>query len=342
MPLKSYSTRVVFITSGFVSILCLVVLISGVCRTPSADNSELRFVSEYISSCLQTSVYHNVPWVLAVAVVASMLSVLLNWQEYHESLRYQALAIHALVFHFCFNLACVVEFRTDGTAFSQTIAGGKLVEASLHQIAAVQAIVDFVFIHLIISSDSCEDVHAADPKQVNYELCLYRFFENVYGCCTYIFLVCWAVHAMLQAAIFEWFLVLCAIAMQWFGIRRGAVTPTRDFGGNKFRVFAGKHSLLLLQWYVLINLTSVIVFTPPRFLFGVDAPVVPMREREQVHTGPEFWSIVFVSAVTVSMSISACIQQRVWLFCACFILFFFLVYALRASGFDIGNHTTSV
>ena len=304
MTCKSFSTRLVFFTSAVVSITCFIVFLSGVCRGPLLDNKNLRFVSEYISECLQLSVYNSVPWILAVAVMASVLSVLLNWQSYHPDLHYQALAIHALVFHFCFNLACIVEFRTDGTAVSREIISVKIDEASLHKFSAVQAIVDFACIHLIVSSDSCEESDHDKQRVLQHELCRYRVFESVYVCCTYIFLLCWVVHAMLPAAIFEWFLVLCASAMQWFAIKRGALTCNSTSATNMFMLFAEKHPVVYLQGYVLVNLISVIAMTPPSLVFGVDTTVVPTLEKQTVHTGPEFWFIVLCAAVSVSMSMS--------------------------------------
>ncbi len=61
----------------------------------------------------------------------------------------------------------------------------------------------------------------------------------MYGVFAYIFLVCWIVQSMLTAAIFEWFLVLCVVAMQWFGILRDALGCTREMEDNKFHLFAG-------------------------------------------------------------------------------------------------------
>jgi hypothetical protein len=302
MPLKRSIARIIFIGSGLVCILCFLVLISGVCRARSSDGNELRFVSEYISSCLQLSVYNSVPWALAVAVVASALCVLLNWQEHHACLRYQAGAIHALVFHFCFNVACVVEFRTDGTALIQGHFNSTISEASLHKFAAVQAILDFVCIHSIISSSSCEELEPADANAGLLELLLYRLVERVYGGFAYIFLVCWVVQSMLAAAIFEWFLVLCAVAMQWFGIRRGALGCTREIEDNKFHIFAGRHSVAILSVYVFVNLLSAVIFTPPLLYFGMEAEERSMRHDAAVSTGPEFWSIVLVSVGTVFFS----------------------------------------
>ena len=66
MPLRNSIARIIFIGSSLLYILCFMVLFNGVCRARSSDSSELRFVREYISSCLQMSVYNNVPWELAV------------------------------------------------------------------------------------------------------------------------------------------------------------------------------------------------------------------------------------------------------------------------------------
>lgn len=299
----------------------------GVCRKPPADTNELHFISEYISACLQTSLYNTVPWILAVAVVVSILCVLLHWQEYHESVHLQALYIHALVFHFCLNFACVVEFRTDSTTLSKAISSLKFNEGSLHQIAAVQAIVDFILIHLVISSNSCAE--AGNTEHVDYEMVFYRGFENVYEVCTYIFLVCWVVHAMLPAAIFEWVLVLCAIGMQWVGIRRHALVCPNDMRQSQFHMFTERHSLMLLLFYILLNLVVVIYCAPPDFRLWGDAT----GEGNLVHTGPQFWCIVLAAAFTISLSDSASTTPGAWVFGACLILLFLLVYALPTLAF---------
>jgi len=302
MPLRNSIASIVFMASSLLYILCFMVLFSGVCPVRSSESNELHFVSEYISACLQLPVYNSVPWVLAVAVVASALCVLLNWQEHHACLRYQAGAIHALVFHFCFNIACVVEFRTDGTALIPGYFNSTISEASLHKFAALQAILDFVCIHSIISSSSCEELEPARADAGRLELRWYRLVEDVYGVFAYIFLVCWIVQSMLTAAIFEWFLVLCAVAMQWFGIRRGALGCTREIEDNKFHLFAGQHSVAILSVYVFLNLLSVVVFTPPLLYFGVDAEIHSLRDDAVVSTGPEFWCIVLVSVGAVFLS----------------------------------------
>jgi hypothetical protein len=113
---------------------------------------------------------------------------------------------------------------------------------------------------------------------------------------------------MLVAAIFEWFLVLCAVAMQWFGIRRGALGCAREIADNKFHLFAGRHSVAILSVYVFLNLLSVIVFTPPLMYVGIEAEAHSLRDDAAVSTGPEFWCIVLVSVGTVflSKSVSRC------------------------------------
>jgi hypothetical protein len=132
--------------------------------------------------------------------------------------------------------------------------------------------------------------------------CFYEAVQNVYGVFAYIFLVCWIVQSMLAAAIFEWFLVLCSVAMQWFGIRRGALGCTREIEDNKFHIFAGRHSVAILSVYVFVNLLSVIVFTPPLLYFGIESEAHSLRDDAAVSTGPEFWCIVLVSVGTVFLS----------------------------------------
>lgn len=315
-----------FATSAFASLACVAILVSGVCGA-SAD-AELRFVSEYLSSCLQVSAYNVVPWTMAVAVIASVFSVLFQWQQTHECLRYQALALHALAFHFSLNIACVVEFRTDGTATIQyPIVRSDLFlhESSLHQFCAVQAILDFVCFHLIISADACE-ASAADHSE--RELRVYRAVERVYALFAYVFIVCWVVRSMLAAAVFEWLLVLCAAAMQLFGLHRAAHSCDRERPGTRFRIFAGEHSVNLLALYVLLNLLCVLVFAPARVHLGFDAEAYSMQGGAHVVTGLEFWAIVLVSASLVLMSISAFKSDAKWLLFVCPVLILVVAFAL--------------
>jgi hypothetical protein len=114
-------TSVLFFVSGPVAVLCFAILISGVCprhiESSQWDvNIDLLFVSDYISVCLQSSMFNTVPWVLAASVNVCSLCVLASWHPYNLKTWQYTLAVHMLVFHFCLNIACVVEFRTDCTA----------------------------------------------------------------------------------------------------------------------------------------------------------------------------------------------------------------------------------
>ncbi len=96
-----------------------------------------------VSFCLQSSVFNAVPWVLAASVNVSSLCVLASWQAYNLKTRQYTLAVHMLVFHFCLSVACVVEFRTDGTASVHDHANVGIVrvfgtEAVGHKIHSVQ------------------------------------------------------------------------------------------------------------------------------------------------------------------------------------------------------------
>ena len=131
--------------------------------------------------------------------------------------------MHMLVFHFCLNVACVVEFRTDGTAPARNSVLLPRIysdEAFAHKLAALQAILDFACVHLIIAA------HARSPAARGglsaLQLACYRAAEVFYACATSLFLACWVLQSLLAAAVFEWLLVACALLMQWYGEHRSA------------------------------------------------------------------------------------------------------------------------
>jgi hypothetical protein len=93
-----------------------------------------------------------------------MVCVLASWVRAQVARAY-SLTMHMLAFHFCLNVACVVEFRTDGAppvrnSFLPPIYGD---EAFAHKVSAMQSILDFACIHLIIAPHLCakgEQEHA--------------------------------------------------------------------------------------------------------------------------------------------------------------------------------------
>jgi hypothetical protein len=217
--------------AGAACLACFAVLVGGVCpgRLAEPRDAELLFLSEYITICMQSDVFQTVPWVLAYAVAASMLCVLASWEAGARVQAY-SLAMHMLVFHFCLNIACVVEFRTDGAAPARnSVLLPKIYsdEAFAHKLAALQAIVDFACVHLIIAAHARSPAaHARSPAARGglsaLQLACYRAAEVFYACATSLFLACWLLQSMLAAAVFEWLLVACALLMQWYGEHRSA------------------------------------------------------------------------------------------------------------------------
>jgi hypothetical protein len=307
-------TSVLFFVSGPVAVLCFAILISGVCpqRIGSSErdvNRDLLFVSDYISLCLQSSVFNAVPWVLAASVNVSSLCVLASWQAYNLKTRQYTLAVHMLVFHFCLSVACVVEFRTDGTASVENHANVGILrvfgtEAVGHKIAAVQAIIDFAVIHLIVSINICNGRRSPRDANVDCQMLAYRALEGFYGVFAYFFLLCWFLQSMIVAAVFEWSLVLCAISMQWYCVHRGAYASGDQTEGNHLvQIFSEHWMITILSVYILLNLLIVVVFTPPRWIFGVDAERYSAQPDALVYTGGEFWLLLSFSTCVVVMSI---------------------------------------
>ena len=220
-----------FALAGAACLACFAVLVGGACpgRLAEPRDAELLFLSEYITICLQSDVFQTVPWVLAYAVAASMLCVLVTWETGARVQTY-SLAMHMLVFHFCLNIACVVEFRTDGAAPARNSVLLPRIysdEAFAHKLAALQAIVDFACVHLIIAAHARSPAaHARSPAARGglsaLQLACYRAAEVFYACATSLFLACWILQSLLAAAVFEWLLVACALLMQWYGEHRSA------------------------------------------------------------------------------------------------------------------------
>ena len=330
-----------FVVAGTVCVGCFAVLAGGACpgRLAEPRDAELLFLSEYITICLQSDVFQTVPWVLAYAVAASMLCVLVSWETGARVHAY-SLAMHMLVFHFCLNVACVVEFRTDGTAPARNSVLLPRIysdEAFAHKLAALQAILDFACVHLIIAA------HARSPAARSpaargglsaLQLACYRAAEVFYACATSLFLACWVLQSLLAAAVFEWLLVACALLMQWYGEHRSArgargadgvdgvdgedaaensADADKADAAGAVRLLAGaragpqplvglfreRHFAGLLGAYVLFNVLSVVVFTEPRW----DA--APAGEPAALSSGPEFWVLVTLAAAGVAASAAA-------------------------------------
>jgi hypothetical protein len=330
-----------FALAGAACLACFAVLVGGACpgRLAEPRDAELLFLSEYITICLQSDVFQTVPWVLAYAVAASMLCVLVSWETGARVHAY-SLAMHMLVFHFCLNVACVVEFRTDGTAPARNSVLLPRIysdEAFAHKLAALQAILDFACVHLIIAA------HARSPAARSpaargglsaLQLACYRAAEVFYACATSLFLACWVLQSLLAAAVFEWLLVACALLMQWYGEHRSArgargadgvdgvdgedaaensADADKADAAGAVRLLAGaragpqplvglfreRHFAGLLGAYVLFNVLSVVVFTEPRW----DA--APAGEPAALSSGPEFWVLVTLAAAGVAASAAA-------------------------------------
>jgi hypothetical protein len=314
-----------FVVAGTVCVGCFAVLAGGACpgRLAEARDGELLFLSEYMTICQQSAVFATVPWALAYAVAASMVCVLASWVRagacaLSPVARGYSLTMHMLTFHFCFSVACVVEFRTDGTApvphsFLPPLYGD---EAFAHKISALQAIVDFACIHLIIAAHVCGKGERDGLGRLG--LAGYRAAEVVYACATYLFLVCWLMQRMLAAAAFEWVLVGCALLMQWYAVRRcgagakdagpsGALAERAPLGPVAagaddaalerapplVGLFRERHFEALLGAYVLLNVLAAVVFSEVRW------EAAGVGEAAPVSTGPEFWALVALAAGAV-------------------------------------------
>jgi hypothetical protein len=264
-----------FVVAGTVCVGCFAVLAGGACpgRLAEARDGELLFLSEYMTICQQSAVFLTVPWALAYAVGASMVCVLASWVRAGVARAY-SLTMHMLTFHFCFSVACVVEFRTDGTAPvpHSFFPPGYGDEAFAHKISALQAILDFACIHLIIAAHVCGKGERDGLGRLG--LAGYQAAEVVYACATYLFLVCWLMQRLLAAAAFEWVLVGCALLMQWYAVRRcgaaGAAWAVDDAGAVErapplVGLFRERHFEALLCAYVLLNVLAAVVFTQQRW-----------------------------------------------------------------------------
>lgn len=301
---------VLFFASALAAIACFGILVSGVCPRDAAlfdeqRDQDLLFVSEYMSICLQSPLFNPVPWLLALAVSTSALCILLSWEAYTMQDQQYTLSMHMLVFHFCLNVACVAEFRTDGTA---SVANGLGVipaafgnEAFAHKFAAVHAILDFACVHLIIVSHLHGGTRAGGAE---CQYALYRQAEVLYVVLTYLFIVCWVVQSMLAAAVFEWLLVLCAFGMQGYAIQRSAYECGDARPAHHFvRIFSERWLRTLLVLYVALNLVTVAVFAPPRWAFG--AASEKTEPAAVLYTGGEFWLLVAFSTTVVGVSMRA-------------------------------------
>ena len=285
------------------------VVAGGACpgRVEEPRDGELLFLIEYMTICQQIAVFATVPWALAYAVAASMVCVLASWVRTQVARTY-SMTMHMLTFHFCLNVSCVMEFRTDADAplrnsFLPKIYGD---EAFAHKLSVLQAILDFVCIHLIINVYVC--VKGERDWLGPLGLAGYRAEEVVYGCVTYLFLLCWLMQHLLEPAAFECLLVGCTLLIQWYTVLHcGAVDAGAEDAGaadagaagaaeraaqfseratTLVGLFSDQHFEALLGTYVVLNVLGAVVFTEQLWEPGRTA------EEAALSTGPEFWLLV--------------------------------------------------
>lgn len=141
-------------------------LLNG-CDT-KASNWKLRYVSESLSFCLQNHLWW-ISWLFAVAICLQVFAIASKFDA--KNLRniyghYTAYVI--LLWHICFSICAVVEFREDGTAKSNLDwwMYKNINEEQMHYFSTSCLLFDLFFLHLIFFNMSLAGFSKCSYKSV--------------------------------------------------------------------------------------------------------------------------------------------------------------------------------
>lgn len=149
----------VFLVSVFLLICVSFFFLLNGCDTNSS-NWKLRYVSESLSFCLQNHLWW-IGWLFAVAICLQVFAIASKFHA--ENLRntyghYTAYVI--LLWHTCFSICAVVEFREDGTAKSNLNwwIYENVNEEQMHYFSTACFLFDLFFLHFIYFSMSLASI----------------------------------------------------------------------------------------------------------------------------------------------------------------------------------------
>ena len=325
----------VFLVSVFLLICVSFFFLLNGCEAESS-NWKLRYVSESLSFCLQNHLWW-ISWLFAVAVCLQVFAIASKFQA--QNLRniyghYTAYVI--LLWHTCFSICAVVEFREDGEAKSHLNwwIYKNVNEEQMHYFSTACLLFDLFFLHLIFFSMSVASMtecsyasvpHVKDnvqtaiiigdaemkelPQNTRLEenstkymaiLRKYHKLDFIY----FFLIIVFAIFFLLQLAdlarITEWLIVLMLFLLQFFAYVRLRILKTcahqTDSGLISFRSFVA----LAFFFYVTFTIISTILIAPFDLDFMLDTKTSLAETKTRMKTGAEFTIMITIITVYIS------------------------------------------
>lgn len=323
---------VFFLISVFLMICISFFFLLNGCETESST-WKLRYVSESLSFCLQNHLWW-ISWLLAVAICLQVLAIASKFQA--ENLRntyghYTAYVI--LLWHICFSICAVVEFREDGTANSNLKwwIYKNVNEEQMHYFSTACFLIDLFVLHLIYfnmsvaSYQNCsvtytlpktDDVPNVDenfeqlpvfmretPAGYRKLLDNYHTLDFVYAFLLIVFVIFMLLQLTDLARIVEWMIVFILFLLQFFAFVRLRMLKKckhqTDSGLVPFRNFVA----LTFLFYVAFTIISTLLIAPLHIDFMLDTKTSVNSETTTMKTGAEF--TIMVTIVTAYISFIA-------------------------------------
>lgn len=284
-----------FVLSGILFILCACLLFSGVC---APDSWELLYVSDQLTMCEVHSGFSWIPFTLVATAAFQVGHILFLWHAHKHCYHHLSGTMHALIWHFVFSFACVAEFNAGADkvkSASQWWFLAEISENTLHQISAVQAIVDFFLIHVILFV-----VLTIDRSKYHLlnttPLACYGALDLTYAIAAICFIILWLLNITRPATILEWGVLITAVTLQIIACERFNIS-LQD-GEQIKRPFYSHFVVAAVALYIIFSVATILAIAPPGTRNRMHSTIGPV-----MHTGVAFWTINLVTAFGVAYSL---------------------------------------
>lgn len=250
----STAENLTFTISGVIFVILSVMILSQICTHGMYWSN--AFISDQLSACEDHPSFEWIGFVFLLMIWIQTCILLRVWtRHYHCNSSYN-LWFHMLAFHFLFSFACVYEFRNDksNTSNLHFLGLDRVQEKSWHAFAAVQAIIEFSFLHaLLIFNLNSEKIFIQDFQQYKITDCLYMFAAMI-------FFVLWLMNFTTPAAILEWTILFLAIILQYLA----SIRCTKNYNLlEKTREQQFDLSALILTIYMIGTVIMIFIIAPP-------------------------------------------------------------------------------
>lgn len=272
--------QITFASSGILFLICTCLLFSNVCST---NSWKFLYVSDQLVMCERNPSFSWLPFTLVATAGFQIGNMLYLWHQHNHCQHHLSGTIHALAFNFILSFSSVVEFNTgvhNVRSATRWWILADVTENTLHQISAVQAIFDFLLIHVVFFIAVSIDKYKYHPLN-NSPIACYGCLDLLYAASAIAFIVLWLLQLTRPATILEWLVLFTAIVLQVVACERFNLsvkhTPLPD------RPIYSRLVVVFVCAYSLFSLIAVLLMAPPGTRNYVRADIGPV-----MHTGIAF------------------------------------------------------